>query len=89
MQDPFAQETDRLVNAARRAYEVVPSDTEPLPILPKAGIFIGTGGNVTLRAVDSDTDVTYRNMADCSFIAVRAMYIRATGTTAQHMVAEA
>lgn len=73
---------------ARAPYAIVPSDTVPLPRLPK-GIYVGTGGDVTLRGVDADADVTYRDMPGASFIAVRAEYVRATGTTASNLIAEA
>ena len=36
-----------------------------------------------------DADVTYRDMPGASFIAVRAEYVRATGTTASNLIAEA
>lgn len=71
---------------ALKAWAIVPGDTaiEPLPV----GIYVGTGGNVTLRAVGSSVDVTYRNLPDGSYIAVRARFIRAS-STAQNLIAEA
>lgn len=33
-------------------------------------------------------DVTYRNLPDASYIAVRARFVRATGTTAINLIAE-
>lgn len=72
---------------ARTATAVVPSDAVALNPVPR-GIFVGTGGDVTLRAVGSAADVTYRNLADASYIGVRVQYVRATGTTALNMIAE-
>ena len=72
---------------ARTATAVVPSDTVALIPVPR-GIFVGTGGDVTIRAIGSAADVTYRNLADASYIGVRAQYVRATGTTALNMIAE-
>lgn len=72
---------------ARTATAVVPSDTVALNPVPR-GIFVGTGGDVTIRAVGSAADVTYRNLADASYIGVRAQYVRATGTSATNMIAE-
>ncbi|PZT91694.1 MAG: hypothetical protein DI625_15190 [Sphingomonas sp.] len=72
---------------ARIATAVVPSDTVALNPVPR-GIFIGTGGDVTIRAVGSAADVTYRNLADASYIGVRVQYVRATGTTTANMIAE-
>ncbi len=60
----------------------MPHDTNPLPVVPK-GIYVGTGGDVTLL------DVTYRNPPNASFLAVPAMFVRATGTSAANLIAEA
>lgn len=73
---------------ARTAKAVVPSDTVALDPVPR-GIYVGTGGDVTIRAVGSVADVTYRNLSDASYIAVRATHVRATGTTALNLIAEA
>lgn len=86
--DRFANTTDSLLAAARAPYAITPDDGTPLPAVPK-GIFVGTGGDVTLRGVDAASDVTYRNLPDASYIAVRASHVRATGTTASHLIAEA
>jgi hypothetical protein len=69
-------------------FAITPSDADPLPALPK-GIYVGTGGDVRLRGVNAAADVTYRNLADGAYIAVRASHIRATGTTATDLVGEA
>ncbi len=44
---------------------------------------------MTLRGVAGDADVTYRNLPDASYIAVRVSHVRATGTTATNLIAEA
>lgn len=88
MADKFANFTDVVGGPARNCFPVVPHDTNELASIPK-GIYVGTGGNVTLRTVDGTADVIYKNLADGSYIAVRAQYVRATGTTAADMVAEA
>jgi hypothetical protein len=82
---PF--DTDSLTAPARAPYVIAPSDAVPLPVVPK-GIYIGTGGHVTLRGIDASIDVTYRNLPDASYLNVRAAYVRATGTTAADMIAE-
>ena len=55
--------------------------------MPK-GIYVGTGGDVVLRGIDGAADVTYRNLPDASYVAVRALYVRLTGTTASDLVGE-
>lgn len=88
MQDPFETHADAAFAPARAPYPIVPSDSEALTLVPK-GIFVGTGGDVVLRGIDGLADVTYRNLPDASYVAVRALYVRATGTTATDLIAEA
>jgi hypothetical protein len=88
MSDKFAHQSDSANSPSRDVFALVPSDTALLSPIPK-GIYVGSGGDVTLRAVDSQADATYRNLADASYIAVRAIYVRASGTTASNLVAEA
>lgn len=88
MPDPFAHFSDDPSAPARAPYAVMPSDTDPLPSVPR-GIYVGTGGDVTLRGIGASADVVYRNLPDASYIAVRAAYVRATGTTAANLIAEA
>ncbi len=88
MPDRFGDYTDTENSPSRAPFAIVPSDTVELPLVPK-GIFVGTGGDVTLRGLNSAADVTYRNLPDASYIAVRARFVRATGTTATNLIAEA
>lgn len=88
MQDPFETHADAAFAPSRAPYAIVPSDTQELVLVPK-GIFVGTGGDVVLRGVDGAADVVYRNLPDASYVAVRALYVRATGTTATNLIAEA
>jgi hypothetical protein len=88
MADKFSNQSDSANDPARDTFALVPSDTIAISPIPK-GIYVGSGGNVTLRAVDSQADVTYCNLGDGSYIAVRAAYVRATGTTASNMIVEA
>ena len=85
---PFSNVSDSILSGARAPYVINPDDVARLPVIPK-GIFVGTGGDVTLRGVGATADVTYRNLPDASYIAVRASHVRATGTTAAHLIAEA
>lgn len=88
MTDLYRTFTDTVSAPARRPFTITPHDTDELPLVPK-GIYVGSGGDVTLRGVDGVADVTYRNLPDASYIAVRAQYVRATGTTASNLIAEA
>jgi hypothetical protein len=86
--DRFADFRDSANQPSRAPFEIVPDDTAPLPTVPK-GIYVGNGGDVVLRGVDGQADVAYRNLPDASYIAVRAHFVRATGTTATNLIAEA
>jgi len=88
MVDKFSSLPDEPGQPSRRPYAITPSDSVTLPIVPK-GIYVGTGGDVTLRGCDADVDVTYKNLADGAYIAVRASHVKATGTTASNLIAEA
>lgn len=88
MSASLADRNDSPAAPSRAPYPLVPSDTADLPVVPK-GIYVGTGGDVTLRGVEGTADVTYRNLADGSYIAVHARLVRATGTTATNLIAEA
>jgi len=80
--------SDSLLSPSTRPYPVVPHDVDELPLVPKC-LFIGTGGSLVLRGVEGSEDVTYKNLANGDRIWVRASHVRATGTTAQDIVAEA
>ena len=88
MVDRYGAYGDDVSAPSTRPYAVVPNDTAPLPEVCK-GIYVGTAGDVTLRGVNASADVTYKNLGNGSYIGVRAAYVRATGTTAADMVAEA
>lgn len=87
MSDPFQTHADAAFAPSRAPFAIVPSDTQALALVPK-GIYVGTGGDVVLRGIDGAADVTYRNLPDSSYVAVRALYVRLTGTTASDLVGE-
>ncbi|MDR6788266.1 hypothetical protein J2Y58_001624 [Sphingomonas sp. BE138] len=88
MPDKFQNSSDSAAAPATAPFAIVPDDANPLPNVPK-GIYVGTGGTITLRGVGGTEDVTYRNLPDASYVAVRALFVRATGTTAANLIAEA
>mgnify|MGYP003633346625 CR=1 FL=1 len=78
---------DTVSGPARAPFAIIPHDTNELPVIPKR-IYIGTGGDITLRGIDGAADVVYKNVADGVYLNVRPQYIRATGTTAADIVGE-
>lgn len=85
MDDNFRHSLDAVSDPARSALAAVPADGIPLASIPKA-VFVGTAGDLTLRAVDDSQPVTFRNLAAGTILPVRAAEIRATGTTAADLV---
>ncbi len=83
--DPFEHTADSLISPAKTAFEITPDDASDLPSATKA-IYIGTGGDITARPVDSDADVTFRNVVTGTVLAVRLSAVRAGGTTAGDLV---
>jgi hypothetical protein len=83
--DPFSAASDSLIAPAREAFAIAPSDNAEFPRATKA-LYVGTGGDVVLRAVGSDTDVVLRNVVAGSVLAIRLRAVRASGTTAANLV---
>ncbi len=86
MSDKFSNDPDDAKAPSRLPYEVVPSDTVALPVLPKA-LRVGNGGTLVLRGVDSEFDVTLLNVASGETFDIRASHVRSTGTTCTGIVA--
>lgn len=79
MADDFARSPDTLWGPARKMFLISPHATNEVSPLPKA-IRADTAGTVALRAAGSSADVTV-TLAAGEVLAVRAKYVRATGTT--------
>lgn len=84
-EDPFANSTDSLMAPASDCFAIAPSDSADLPRGTKA-LYVGMGGDITLLAVEGDSDVTLRNVIGGSILDLRVRAIRATGTTASDIV---
>lgn len=79
MADEFADRQDKEFGPARSMFLITPHATEPLNPVPK-GIRANAAGTVTLRALESDADVTV-TMEAGEVLDVRALYVRVSGTT--------
>ncbi len=86
MADQFLAHGDSVSAPARRAAALAPHDVNALSEVPKA-LIVGTGGDIVARGVGGGADVTFRNLGSGTLLPFRAEYVRATGTTAQHIVA--
>ena len=83
--DFYQNNDDTPLSPSRAPFAITPHDANALPSVPKA-IYVGTGGNVTLRGVEGSADVVLKNVANGQVIDVQAKYVRATGTTAADLV---
>ena len=88
MKDRFKNTADVPFGPSTNPFSITPHDSDPLPEIVN-GIYVGGGGDVTLRCKDSDQDVTYRNLTDGAYINVRATHVRDTGTSATDLIGEA
>lgn len=76
---------DSLIAPASQAFAIVPHNSANLPTPAKA-VYVGTGGDLVLRAIGSPNDVIFRNVVGGSILAVRTVAVRAEGTTAGSLV---
>ncbi|WP_404372592.1 hypothetical protein AB5I39_06295 [Sphingomonas sp. MMS24-J45] len=86
MADQFSNSADQVSAPATRAVAVVPHDSNPLTDIPKA-LYVGTGGDITMRGVNGSTDQVWKTVASGTVLPFRAQYVRATGTSAADMLA--
>ena len=84
--DNFANNSDAIDAPATRAVVVVPHDVNAVPDIPKA-LYVGTGGDITMRGVRGTSDQLWRNVPSGAIVPFRAQYVRATGTTAADILA--
>lgn len=83
--DPFESSSDSLIAPAKTAFAIAPDDSGDLPGAAKA-IYVGSGGDITLRAIGSSEDVILRNVVGGSVLPIRVRSVRVTGTTATDLV---
>lgn len=84
-EDPFMMSVDSPSAPAALCFSVTPNDLADLPRATKA-IYIGQGGDVALVSVRSDVPVIFRNVPAGAILDVRVQAVRATGTTADHII---
>lgn len=83
--DPFENAADSAIAPAERCFAIVPADSGELPMATKA-LYVGTGGDVTVRPVRGDADVVFRNVPGGMILDIRVVAVRAGGTTAADIV---
>lgn len=83
--NPFEHSIDSASSPARNCFAITPSDSTDIAVVTKA-LYVGTGGNVVLRTLDGQADVTFANVPAGALLPVRVRAVRATGTSAGQIV---
>lgn len=78
--DRFRNSSDSVSSPARSVRAIEPG-TDPLTEIPKA-LYVGTGGDVELRAVDDEVPAILRNVPSGTVLPVRVAQLYASGTDA-------
>lgn len=86
MADRFSDFADTISSPASMASAIVPHAANALPYTTK-GIYVGTGGDITLRCARDAADVLFKAVPAGTILPVRATHVRAAGTTAADLVA--
>lgn len=84
--ESFAQGKFDVSAPGRRAAVITPHDSNEIPEVPRA-IYVGTGGQITMRGIDGSADTVWKNVPAGSLIPFRPQYVRAAGTTAADLLA--
>lgn len=84
MSDEFNSTSDTPESQARNASVVIPHPSDPLDNISKA-LWVGGEGNVAVRLVDDDNDVTFASVPAGSILPIRASHVRDT-TSATNII---
>ncbi len=83
--DTFASAAESLISPAALAFQIIPDDETALPTATKA-LYVGRGGDITIRTIGGTQDVLLANVVSGTVLAIRLSAVRATGTTASDLV---
>ncbi len=84
MSDRFASFQPSQSGPAASAFAITPSDATDLAE-PTRGIYVGQGGDIAVTMLEGDA-VLLRSVSAGSILPLRVRRVRATGTTASHLV---
>ena len=84
-EDPYQGSVANPMSPAETCFAITPHDSDDLPRATKA-IYVGQGGNLCVRPVRNDADVTFVNVPDGAILDLRLRAVRLTGTTASGLV---
>lgn len=80
MTDHYQDMASGLTAPASGAFPVIPSDSESLPVLPRA-LYVGIGGSLSVEMKWGST-ITFNNVPDGALIPIRVLKVLTTSTTA-------
>jgi len=83
--DSFSTTSDSPIAPAQDCFSIAPDDNAELSKITKA-IYVGSAGDVVIRASRAEADVVFRNVPGGYILDVRASAIRANGTTATDLI---
>ncbi|MEE4290062.1 MAG: hypothetical protein V2J14_11880 [Erythrobacter sp.] len=83
--DAFENTANSLSAPAAECFALAADDSADLARATKA-IYVGTGGDIRLRALHSDIDVTLTGVPSGSILPIRVRALRVSGTTASNIV---
>lgn len=72
---------------ATYALAVTPHATNALTNGAAKALYVGTGGDITMQGVDGSADQLWKAVPTGTILPFRALYVRATGTTATDILA--
>lgn len=84
-EDPYENAARSLIAPSSGCFEITLDDSQDLERATKA-LYVGSGGDIVLRPVGSNKDVTFRNTISGSILDIRVRAVRASGTSAQFLV---
>lgn len=83
--NPFDNFADSPSSAAADGFAITPHASADLPAITKA-IYVGGGGDLTVRLAGAIGDVTFRNVAAGTILDLRLSAVRSGGTTASFLI---
>lgn len=83
--DPYESTAKSAISPSEDCFAIVPDDDADLPRATKS-LYVGTGGDIVLKPVDSDGDTLFANVPNGAILPVRVQAVRSSGTTASDIV---
>ena len=72
---------------AQSAFAITPHDTNELSKKPTRAIFVGIGGDVSVKLTDDTNAVVFKNVPSGSILPIGCYLVMATNTTATNILA--